>query len=160
MVLYGSRGGCQSRIGHAFAAAIQVLPPVILKHVIAFEHRFYHLVVLGVSLLKQLLLHQAQPSFVHSQQARLGVGVASLGPDLHTLVKEYLFADCPSYIDIADAGTRSRDAIRIKVANCVCVVLAHLQVQPAKEHKVNEIVHFPLFVKYLVSIQVNDRAFR
>ena len=54
---------------------VQTLPhfllPIIFQQVIAFEHRFEHVVVLGVALLKQIFLHDGQFLFVNSEEAAL-----------------------------------------------------------------------------------------
>ena len=68
-------------------ASFVFFPPIGFEQVISLEHTLKDIVVLGIALLKQILLHHCKFTFIDSQQATLCLRVARFLPDVILLIE-------------------------------------------------------------------------
>ena len=78
---------------------MELAAPLVLHQEVAFEDRLDDEVVLLISRLKQVLLHDCQLSLVDANEATLSFGDRHLLANLQVSIEEDFFAESPTDVD-------------------------------------------------------------
>ena len=143
--------------------------PLVLDQEVAFEDRLYHEVVLLISWLKQVFLHDCQLSLVYAYKATFALSHGHLLANLKVAIEKDFFAESPADVNAPNQMLRLlRHLCQLLQLSIVATAslwqiiavrlpsVRHLEEQLAEEDDIDEVVLRAVTVQRLIDREVDN----